>query len=438
MEILARGRILHAHASRQEPNLNGENQELLVHIDSNRKFELNELSDIILGKVAKGIFTFFNVSAGITYIFASIVTGSQSLAVNIPIASNLFNSCNSSEFDTGALPMGGCLNWYRLMVGSFGIIGTVIACLRGEEHRYVHITIAIVRAMVMCFMVFFSIFLIEKEALNNSTNIVNEFIYKFEFKQQMLGLAAFFSTVTMASFVPAFTQLVRNKNYLIRVMIISTIALLIQAIVFGSITASAFGRGIHPNVLLNLQPYTMGNNSFFLKTISHLVIVYPCVDALCSFMLGVVLCSNHTFTALTGKDYTGFSNRRIFKLLKFAIYLSYSIVPIVLTFFIGNFQLLVGLSGLFGVLINVLFPSLLQIVSSYKCNKLFPQNRMIAGDDTARELLWKRVFNFIFKSTFPTPYSGYYSNNFAVLGITTTTSILYVVSSYFVYSQLFT
>ena len=435
MEVLSRGSILYANANRQEIiHLNGENQELLVHIDSNRKFEFNELSGIILGKVAKGIFTFFNICTGFTFIFVAIITCSQSLAVNIPIETSLFRTCNSSEFDTGVMPLGRCLNWYRVMVGSFGLVATVIACLRGKDQRYMHIIFAIVRAVVMFYTVCFAIFLIDKDVPNNHTNSI-EFITKFDLKQQMLGLSTYFGCIALPTFVPVFTHLVTNKKILSRVMVFSIIAILIQILLFGSVNAFAYGRNVHPNALLNLQPYTMGNHSFLLKAISHTVILYPCIDSLCCFMFGVIICSNNTFTALTGKDYTEFSNKRLYQILLFTIYLSYSVLPVILAFFITNFQMILALSGLVVVCSNVLFPGLLQVVSSYKCTKLFPQQSTRV--ETYNESFCKRIYNFVFKSTFPTPYSGFYSNNCTVLTITTITTVFFAVSSYFVFSKLF-
>ena len=94
----------------------------------------------------------------------SIIPGSQALAVNIPINTTVFAACNSSEFDIGFLPSEiSCVNWYRLTVGVMGLIGTVLSCFLGKEQIYVRVILSIIRIIVMCYMMGFSIFVMSED-----------------------------------------------------------------------------------------------------------------------------------------------------------------------------------------------------------------------------------------------------------------------------------
>ncbi|KAI6647597.1 hypothetical protein LOD99_8671 [Oopsacas minuta] len=419
LEVLSRGRMLYIEAAQ----LNGENEPLFC-LYQERKFEFSELSSIIMGKFAKGIFTVLLIFVGFVFIFCGIVPSSQSLSVNIPVNTSVFRTCNSSEFDTGIIPSGRCLNWYRLMVSLFGVVGTISACLRAKEQKYMNIIFALARFTVMCYVVCFAIYVIVMCKDKAQENLIT----KFEFHQGMLAFATFFNFVSLPIFLPALSHLVAKKSIIVPVLVTSCVIVLLQCIIFSVVLVTAFGKDIHQNSLLNLQPYTVGNYSITVKVISHLVILYPCFDGICSFMFGVILASNQTFTILTGKDYTEFSNKMGYRVLNFSIYIFYSLSTTILALFVSNLAIIISLAGSIFFICNVLFPSLLNIVSSQKCRKL------VASENTS---LLTRVSRFLFKSAFPTSFSGFYSGCLFIAITTAISAILFTISFYYLTITLF-
>ena len=170
------------------------------------------------------VVSFVVILTAILLIFASIIPGSQALAVNIPINTTVFAACNSSEFDIGFLPSEiSCVNWYRLTVGVMGLIGTVLSCFLGKEQIYVRVILSIIRIIVMCYMMGFSIFVMSEDRKGNNTtsSIETAFITKFDFSQGMLATAAFFSMFSLPSLLPPVTHPIPNKLQLRPLIIVS-------------------------------------------------------------------------------------------------------------------------------------------------------------------------------------------------------------------------
>ena len=422
LEVLARASFL--QRNEDYSCINNRQDEIVPEIDPDRKFELNELSKITMSNISGSVVSSVVILSGILMIFDGIIPGSQALAVNIPINTTIFAACDSSEFDVGFLPEEiSCVNWYRLMVGVFGLIGTLLSCLRGKEQIYVIVILSIIRIVVMCYMMGFSIFVMSEDRKGNNS-IETAFVTKFEFTQGMLATAAFFSMLILPSLVPSVVHPIRNKSRLRPLIIVTFVLLTILLSLYGIILSFAFGHSIHPNSILNLQPYTTDEYSWFVRVISHIILIYPCIDGISGYIYGVTLASNLTFTILTGKDFSELSIKRKFKLLNFLIYLGYSIVPTVVCLFISNLSIILNSSGLVVFISNIIIPSFLQIFSNKKCRKLL---NIVPESGSIR----RKLFNKMFKASFPTPDSSFYSSTFMVVSITLTSSIIFVLTFYF-------
>ena len=162
-----------------------------------------------------------------------------------------------------------------------------------------------------------------------NTSIETAFVTKFEFTQRMLATAAFFSMLILPSLIPSVVHPIRNKSRIRPLIIVTFVSLTILLSLYGIILSFAFGHSIHQNSILNLQPYTTDEYSWFVRVISHIILIYPCLAGISGYIYGVTLASNITFTILTGKDFSELSIKRKFKLLNFLIYLGYSTVPTV-------------------------------------------------------------------------------------------------------------
>lgn len=428
LEVLARATFL--HHNEKYICIDNKQDEIIPKIDPDKKFELNELSKIIMGKIIGLVVSLVVILTAIFMILNGIIPGSQALAVNIPINTTTFTACNSSEFDVGFLPSElSCVNWYRLMVGVLGLIGTVLSCLRGKEQIYVIVILSIIRIVVMCYMMGFSIFVMTEDTKGKNT-IETAFVTRFEFSQGMLATAAFFSLLYLPTLVPSVTYPIPNKARLRPLIIVSLLSLTIFLSLYGVILSFAFGHLIHPNSILNLQPYTMDEYSLSLRVISHIVLVYPCLDGISSFMYGVILASNQTFTILTGKDFSELSKKRKFQLLNLFIYLCYSIFPTLVCLFVSNISIILDISGLVIFISNIIIPSVLQIFSNLKCRKLL--NKLSNSGSILRKLC-----NHVFKASVSTPDSSFYSSTYMVILITSIFSVIFAISFYFLIDSIF-
>ena len=428
LEVLARATFL--HHSEDYSCINNRQDEFIPKIDPDKKFELNELSKIIMGKISGLVVSFIVILTAILMILNGIIPGSQALAVNIPINTTVFTACNSSEFDVGFLPSElTCVNWYRLMVGVFGLIGTVLSCLRGKEQIYIIVTLSIIRIVVMCYMMGFSVYVMNEDTRANRT-IETDIVTRFDFSQGMLATAAFFSLLYLPTLVPSVTYPIPNKSRLRLLIIISMASLTIFLSLYGVILSLAFGNLIHPNSILNLQPYTMGEYNLYLRIFSHIILLYPCLDGISSFMYGVILASNQTFTILTGKDFSELSKKRKFQLLNLLIYLCYSIFPTLICLFISNISIILDISGLVIFISNIVIPSILQIFSNYKCRKLLNKVSKSAS-------ILRNICNRIFKASIPTPDSSFYSSTYMVISITSVFSVIFAISFYLLIDSIF-
>ena len=432
LEISARTSLL--FRNKDYSYIKSESNEIDTSIDPDRKFEINELSKIIVGKIVSFVVSMVVIVSAILFMFSGIIPGSQALAVNIQINTTVFTACSSDEFDVSLLPGGNCLNWYRLMVGIFGIVGTVLACLRGKDQIYVIVFLSILRLVVMCYMICFSIFVIHDKPLNST--IPTNFVTKFEISQSMLATGAFFTFIYLPSLIPSVTQPIPTKSKLQPMVIISLTFLAIFLSIYGSVLSFAFNTDIHQNSILNLQPYTMDNHNSVLKVMTHIILLYPCMDGIASFMYGVILASNQTFTLIIGKDLSQVSNIKKYKILNLTIYLCFSIFPIIVCLFISNIGIILVISGLIIFVSNILIPALLQIFSTRKCKKLFSfilsQSNLVEN-----ESLFRKIISFLFKSSFPTPYSSFYSSYFMVVTITSIATVSFSLSFFFLIDTFF-
>ena len=413
--------------------INDESKEVDTTIDPNRKFEFNEQSKIILGKVASFLVSMVVTASAILFMFAGIIPGSQALAVNIPINTSVFTACSSEEFDASLLPGGNCLNWYRVMVGVFGVVGTVLACLRGKDQIYVIVVLSILRLLIMCYMICFSVYVIQGNP-PNATNTT--FVTDFKIDQSMLATGAFFTFIYLPSLVPSVTHSISIKSSLRPLIIIAFIFLAIFLSMYGAFLSFAFGPNIHENSILNLQPYTKGSYSPVLQVTSHIILLYPCLDGIASFMYGVMLASNQAFTLLIGKDFSEVSDDKRLRILNLIIYLCFSIFPVIICLFISNIGTILDISGLIIFVSNIIIPAVLQISSSVKCRRLF-SSVLQKSSVWANSSIFHKTMSFLFKSSFPTAYSSFYSSYFMVILISSIASLFFALSFIFLIRTFF-
>ena len=422
LEVLGRANVLYRYAEGYI-NLNEGYENIEVDINPDRKFEINEISSLSVGKIPNYIFTLVYIAVNMIFQFSALVTASQTLTTTIPINTTIFRTCSSSEFDTGWAPTGRCLNWYRIMVATFALFATALHFLRKKNQKYFMAFICLFRIFVILYMSCFSIFIITENNTRNQTKFETEFAERFSFQSGILAFASFAGIIMLPIMVPMTSYHVMNKKLLRPVMVASLIFSLIILTTFGMCLAFAFQSDIHPNSVLNLQPYTMDNQVYFIKIMSHLMIIFPLFDALPAYIFTAEIISNLTFTLLTGKDYTVYSSLWYWKMVNYLINLTYCVIPIIVCLFISNLVFFTVLTGIFISLCNVTFMGLIQYFTNRKC-RIF-----LEPMDKSK---MKQFWDFLFKTSFPTPNTTFSSNNMIVFSILFISMILLILSAYFV------
>ena len=404
-------------------SLDGKYEISEVSINPERKFELNEILSFTVGKTANCIFTLGNIIGCLIMQFYTVVIIAQSLSTTLPINTTTFRTCNSSEFDTNWVPVGRCLNWYRIMVGGFGFFATALHFLRKKNQKYIMAAISLFRIFVILYMTCFSIFIIQKESGNNQTKYEHHFVERFSFRSGILAFASFSGMIFMPTMMPFASHNVMNKKLLRPVMVASLLLSLFLLTAYSICLALAFESNIHPNVVLNMQTFTMDKH-IFIQIMSYLMIIFPIFDASSGFACTVTFLSNITFTLLIGKDYTAYSRTWHWKLLNFFINFTYCSLSWVVCMFISNVAFITSLAGVFICICSVTFTGLIQFSTNRKCN--------IFIESAVNKSKIKQFWGFLFKTSFPTPNTTIFSNNMVVFLIVFSSIVMSMLSFYFI------
>ena len=135
----------------------------LCKIKTGRRFELQELCEIFIGKPAAIICTLLVV----VYLsnWTTVVISATALATNAPVDSHgsFLTQCTDSDFHFRLHPDGTCWNTYTLSVLVFGVFSLIVAFTELGEMRILQTVLAFVRFATIGAMIVYSIFTVDED-----------------------------------------------------------------------------------------------------------------------------------------------------------------------------------------------------------------------------------------------------------------------------------
>ncbi len=116
------------------------------------------------------------------------------------------------------------------------------------------------------------------------------------------------------------------------------------------------------------------SSSLALRILSYYIVLFPSLDVVSAYPLGVHVIVNNIYVIITGKDTSEKPTHRFAQydlLLRLALRLIGASVPIFTAFGIANLITVLNYAGLFGFAICFGFPTALQLRSIYVCKRKF-------------------------------------------------------------------
>ncbi len=111
-----------------------------------------------------------------------------------------------------------------------------------------------------------------------------------------------------------------------------------------------------------------------LRILSYYIILFPSLDVVSAYPLGVHVIVNNVYVIITGQDTSEKPNHRFAKydiLLRLALRFFSALLPVLIASGVANLIYVLNYAGLFGFAICFGFPTALQLRSIYVCKKRF-------------------------------------------------------------------
>ncbi len=131
---------------------------------------------------------------------------------------------------------------------------------------------------------------------------------------------------------------------------------------------------IHTTYIHAQVELTKPSSSLALRILSYYIILFPSLDVVSAYPLGVHTTVNNIYVIITGKDTSEKPTHRFAKYdLFFRLFLRFicALLPILASAGVSNLIYVLNYAGLFGFAICFGFPTALQLRSIYVCKKKF-------------------------------------------------------------------
>ena len=156
---------------------------------------------------------------------------------------------------------------------------------------------------------------------------------------------------------------------------------------------------------------THAGNRLPLRILSYYLIFFPSLDVISAYPLTTICIVNNVYMAITGKDTTEPPKWRYDWILRLTLRFIIATLPIMLAFGASNLVFILKYTGPLGFGICFLFPSVLQLRSTYVCSKMFGQHRDPSTENDSQPLIKKEVKNmskwrYCLREYSTTPYSN--------------------------------
>ena len=117
--------------------------------------------------------------------------------------------------------------------------------------------------------------------------------------------------------------------------------------------------------------FTRPGNSPWLQVLSYYLVLFVSLDVLSAYPLTIHAMVNNIYITITGHDTSEHPKRRFDWLLRFLLRLTVATVPLAAAFVVSNLIFVLKYAGLLGFGVCFLYPTVLQLASTYVCIREF-------------------------------------------------------------------
>lgn len=280
---------------------------------TDRKFEMNELCGVFIGKWGKLSFSvglFVYMTTGL-WSFGSVF--GISLTSKIPILSS--GPCNMYEVPLSS----GCHETYLIYMAIFAAVVVPLSCLELKEQISIQVTLCLCRFLVVGFMILtILVYVIQTGRMTVDPDPSHSFKDFVDFS----GFASIFTTSIYAQLfhhsVPVLAHPITNKTHLRPMFICGLLTTMSLYIIIGLTASFFFGNLVQPLVTLNWEFYTghdfplspsSASRPWWAIFISYYIMLFPALDVVSGFPLGAIILGNAIFASLPPSFQERYNNR---------------------------------------------------------------------------------------------------------------------------------
>ncbi len=352
------------------------------YIVKDRKFEMNALCRIYLGKPGLRLFTLFLslYMCGTLWAYTSVFSSAMARAFPIFLADG--NSNHASVFHFAAMDDASpeSLNYIFFAI-IFGCIVVPLSCLELDEQVPLQVFLTACRFIMFFLMIGTSRTcaddLASRPQIASATNgnisatSTNDKIENFRWSGVAKTLPILIFANIFHHSIPGLTHPAADKRKIGGVFLATNIFTTTAYLLLGLSLASAFGNGIEQSSNLNWSYFhastgqldTNGNivgAAWWTKVVSMYIMLFPAIDVVSAFPLNAITFGNSLFGAAYGKRIHEVEHNRW---LRTGFRLIASIPPIIFGILVRELGVITDYTGTTGFMIGLSFPALLYLAS---------------------------------------------------------------------------
>eukprot|EP00761_Pharyngomonas_kirbyi_P013833 gb/GECH01013862.1/.p1 GENE.gb/GECH01013862.1/~~gb/GECH01013862.1/.p1 ORF type:complete len:606 (+),score=81.08 gb/GECH01013862.1/:1-1818(+) len=351
-------------------------------IADDRKFEVNQLCRMFLGRFWGGLYEVF---VGL-YLYGALWSYStvfaESMALNVPLpvgpSDNLWYTCNVYQNGSGS-----CTAAYLIYIGIFALIVIPMTCLDLREQKPVQVIMALFRFFAMGLMVL----TITVSIFTDPYSLYSPKDQPKDFSKGSAPYTGDNSAFSLTGFAPVLPVLVYSqimhhsapglsepvtKKKRVGHMFYSVfITTFFGYSLLGLVLTLYYGKNISPTCSLNFSYYRGGaafgeSKPWWAYIIQYIIVLFPAIDVCSAFPLNGVTLGNNLLAGFIGNPETREKRwiRVLFRLLA-------SIPPLIGASRVRQLDTILKYVGLSGFIIAFIYPAFLNMASSKKARQRF-------------------------------------------------------------------
>jgi len=385
------------------------------YILKDRKFEMNALCRVFLGKGGLSIFTLFIslYMCGTLWAYTSVF--SSAMAREFPLFfvgdNNKVESIFQIAASTTASPEAINYVCYAIL---FGCIVVPLSCLELDEQVPLQVFLTGCRFVMFFLMIgtcrmcaddIAAVSEMKAGADETYQDLVNNESYSFRWS----GVAKTLPILIFANIyhhsIPGLSHPLADKSKAGSVFIATNLFTTVAYLILGLSLAAAFGEGIEQSSNLNWSFFhartgtidSQGNivgAAWWTRVISMYIILFPAIDVVSAFPLNAITFGNSLFGAAYGKRIHEVENNRW---IRTGFRLLASIPPIIFGILVRDLGVITDYTGTTGFMIGLSFPAMLYLASGRIARRRgFAQTTYFTNYwstiPIARAVVWSGIF----------------------------------------------